>query len=126
MLSNVDSLFINSKSNIESREIVPLDSDSDKVVSVIKSIVRDWTDLGFTEREQCYTPCINEILKHFDAANMQKNQFKVLVPGAGLGRLVYEISLRGFFCEGNEFSLFMLIASNFVLNRCLMDNQFEM
>lgn len=33
--------------------------------------------------------------------------------------------MRGFFCEGNEFSLFMLVASNFVLNRCLMDNQFE-
>lgn len=48
-----------------------------------------------------------------------------LVPGAGMGRLVYEIGLRGFYAEGNEFSLFMLIASNFVLNRCLMDNQFE-
>jgi carnosine N-methyltransferase len=47
------------------------------------------------------------------------------VPGAGLGRLVYELSLRGFFTEGNEFSLFMLIASNFILNRCLLSNQFE-
>lgn len=49
----------------------------------------------------------------------------MLVPGAALGRLVYEISLRGFYCEGNEFSLFMLIASNFVLNQTLTDEQYE-
>lgn len=42
---------------------------------------------------------------------------KILVPGAGLGRLIYELACQGFYCEGNEFSLFMLIASNFVLNR---------
>ncbi|CRK86251.1 CLUMA_CG000129, isoform A [Clunio marinus] len=126
MISNVDSLFINSKSNIEPQEIIHVqDPDSDKVHITIKQIVRDWTDLGAEEREHCYKPIIDEIVNHFDASNMKKNQFKILVPGAGLGRLVYEISLRGFFCEGNEFSLFMLIASNFILNRCLMDNQFE-
>lgn len=49
---------------------------------------------------------------------------KVLVPGAGLGRLTYEFGCRGYYCEGNEFSLFMLIASNFVLNRCVLENQY--
>lgn len=48
----------------------------------------------------------------------------MLVPGAGLGRLTYEVACRGYYCEGNEFSLFMLIASNFVLNRCVVDNQY--
>lgn len=42
---------------------------------------------------------------------------KVLVPGAGLGRLPYEIAKRGYTCQGNEFSLFMLFTSNFVLNK---------
>ena len=42
---------------------------------------------------------------------------KVLVPGAGLGRLAFEIAAQGFECQGNEFSLFMLFASNFVLNK---------
>lgn len=41
----------------------------------------------------------------------------ILVPGAGLGRLPYEIARRGYTCQGNEFSLFMLFASNFVLNK---------
>ena len=42
----------------------------------------------------------------------------MLVPGAGLGRLAYEIAHRGFECQGNEFSLFMLFGSNYILNRC--------
>lgn len=52
------------------------------------------------------------------------SEIKILVPGAGLGRLTYEFARRGFFSEGNEFSLFMLIASNFVLNKCLIENQY--
>lgn len=34
-----------------------------------------------------------------------------------MGRLTYEIAHRGFFCEGNEFSYFMLIGANFILNK---------
>lgn len=79
MLSNVENLFINSKSNIEPQEIVvPLDPDSDKVIITLKQIVRDWTDIGANEREQCYQPIIDEITKHFDMENMQKNQYKVV------------------------------------------------
>ncbi|XP_028028641.1 carnosine N-methyltransferase [Bombyx mandarina] len=49
---------------------------------------------------------------------------RVLVPGAGLGRLAWEISKRGYTTQGNEFSLFMLFASNFVLNRCPEANKY--
>lgn len=45
------------------------------------------------------------------------SKINVLVPGAGLGRLAYEIAKRGYTCQGNEFSLFMLFASYFVLNK---------
>jgi carnosine N-methyltransferase len=41
----------------------------------------------------------------------------VLVPGAGLGRLAFDIARRGYSCQGNEFSFYMLLASNFILNR---------
>ena len=41
----------------------------------------------------------------------------ILVPGAGLGRLTHEFARRGYNCQGNEWSLFMLLASNFVLNK---------
>ena len=33
---------------------------------------------------------------------------------------------RGFECQGNEFSLFMLLASNFVLNKCKSRNCFTL
>lgn len=38
------------------------------------------------------------------------------MPGAGLGRLPLEIAARGYACQGNEFSYFMLLTSNFLLN----------
>lgn len=42
---------------------------------------------------------------------------RILVPGAGLGRLAHEIARLGFTCQGNEWSFYMLCASHFVLNR---------
>ena len=41
---------------------------------------------------------------------------RVLVPGAGLGRLAWEVAALGFTSQGSEFSYHMLIAANFVLN----------
>ena len=45
------------------------------------------------------------------------NEHRVLVPGVGLGRLCTEIAARGYVCEGNEFSYFMLISSGYILNQ---------
>lgn len=45
------------------------------------------------------------------------SKVSVLVPGAGLGRLAWEIARLGYMCQGNEWSFFMLFSSNFVLNR---------
>ena len=50
-------------------------------------------------------------------ASRATEEVQILVPGAGLGRLAFEIAKRGYSCQGNEFSLFMLFASNFVLNK---------
>lgn len=40
----------------------------------------------------------------------------VLVPGCGLGRLVFELVKRGLGAEGNELTYFMLFGSNFIIN----------
>lgn len=34
-----------------------------------------------------------------------------------MGRLSHELVRRGYIVQGNEFSLFMLFASNFILNK---------
>lgn len=59
-------------------------------------------------------------------SNSNDNDIKILVPGCGLGRLTYELACRGYECEGNEFSYFMLIASNFVLNTCTEANMYTL
>ena len=45
-----------------------------------------------------------------------KSSIRILVPGCGLARLAFELAQEGYTCQGNEFSMFMLLASNFILN----------
>ncbi|KOS17360.1 UPF0586 protein [Escovopsis weberi] len=52
------------------------------------------------------------------AAAPSDPRLKVLVPGAGLGRLVFELCLAGHHAEGNEISYHQLLASSYILNDC--------
>ncbi|XP_044740628.1 carnosine N-methyltransferase [Chrysoperla carnea] len=96
----------------------------DKVQATLKQLARDWSSMGAVERSQCYQPIIEEIERKFLNNAIDPSQIKILVPGSGLGRLTYEIASRGFVCQGNEYNLFMLIVSFFVLNRCTELNSF--
>lgn len=92
--------------------------DMDKLKSTIKQFVRDWSEAGQAERDSSYQPIIQEIQRLFPADQYDVSKVSVLVPGAGLGRLAWEIARLGYICQGNEWSFFMLFSSNFVLNRC--------
>ena len=48
----------------------------------------------------------------------------MLVPGAGLGRLVLECARRGYETEGNECSYYMLLTCSFMLNHSNSPDQF--
>ncbi|XP_026530968.1 carnosine N-methyltransferase isoform X1 [Notechis scutatus] len=96
--------------------------DMDKLKSTLKQFVRDWSETGKPERDSCYQPIINEIVRNFPKDRWDLSKVNVLVPGAGLGRLAWEIAMLGYTCQGNEWSLFMLFSSNFVLNRCCETN----
>ena len=77
--------------------------DVERVQSTLKQFVRDWSEYGEPEREMCYTPILEEIenlFGHFNSA--QRYNIKMLVPGAGLGRLAYEIASRGYVCQGKN------------------------
>jgi len=90
----------------------------DKVRSTLKQLVRDWSEEGEGEREASYEPIKQALLDHFSDIPMEeRHNFRVLVPGAGLGRLAYDVAKLGFSCQGNEFSHYMLLASFFILNR---------
>lgn len=92
--------------------------------SVFKQLMRDWSSLGAAERQQCYEPIIEEIKAEYPEDQVDRSSISVLVPGAGLGRLAFEIATRGFACQGNEFNLFMLIVSFYVLNHCKVVDEF--
>lgn len=119
ILTDVDQLFENINHSELDCATRPDLSEMEKVNSVLRQIGRDWSSVGEQERAQCYQPIIDEIRRQFPAkANTRRSDIRVLVPGAGLGRLAFEIARLGYTCQGNEFALFMLFASNFVLNKC--------
>lgn len=100
-------------------------ADIDKARSTIRQLYRDWSHEGAAERKACYDPVIQDVIKafwHFPS----KNDVKILVPGAGLGRLVFELCRRGYTVEGNEISYHQLIASNWVLNHTIKGQQFDL
>ncbi|KAJ1921261.1 hypothetical protein H4219_000862 [Mycoemilia scoparia] len=97
----------------------------DKLRSTFRQFVRDWSEEGKVERDSTYGPLLDELEYQFSHLNFQgKAGVSVLVPGAGLGRLALEIADRGYSCQGNEFSYFMLFSSNFILNYSLRKEQY--
>jgi carnosine N-methyltransferase len=50
------------------------------------------------------------------AVESVSRRYRLCVPGAGVGRLAYELCARGYAVQGNEYSLPMLLASDFILN----------
>lgn len=91
--------------------------DIDKARSTIRQFYRDWTVEGAVERDICYAP-IMKTLEEERARIGESRQPKVLVPGAGLGRLVFELCRNGYEAEGNEISYHQLLASSYILNEC--------
>jgi len=93
------------------------DDDMSKVQSVFKSLARDWSNEGKIERQQSYDPVINGFAKHLPIdGHDSKHPPRLVVPGAGVGRLALELAKSGYGVQGNEFSFQMLLASDFILN----------
>ncbi|KAI0969723.1 N2227-like protein-domain-containing protein [Xylaria arbuscula] len=112
-------------------------NDLDKARSTIRQFYRDWSAEGRVERDACYGPVFTALeaekvrrLASVDTtAQTQTSQatdaqtpatapLRVLVPGAGLGRLVFDLCRLGHDSEGNEISYHQLLASSYILNRC--------
>lgn len=91
--------------------------DFDRVSSTLLQLTREWSADGSSERESSYSGIIDELCSRFVVFSERQN-IKILVPGCGTGRLVWELVCKGFSCQGNEFSYHMLFAANFILNHC--------
>lgn len=90
----------------------PLESSSyDSVSQVIVHIARDWTRLGLVVRQRLYDWCKQEMASHLVAKD------SILVPGAGLGRLAFDLACDGYSVEANEISVLMSSAAHAILQR---------
>ena len=103
--------------------ITPSEGDMDRIRSTLRHFVRDWSADGEVERDQTYTPILHELAATFPTSDVDRGNVRVLVPGCGLGRLAFEIRQKGFCTQGNEVSLYMLLASDFMFNRTTAANQ---
>ncbi|KAK8803709.1 hypothetical protein WA158_001403 [Blastocystis sp. Blastoise] len=91
-----------------------------KVESTIHQFVRDWSAEGEIERNLTYTPILEKLEKYVPIHEGESK--RVLIPGSGLSRLLFEVIKRGYGGQGNEFSYFMLLGSNYVLNSITEEN----
>lgn len=112
------------------------ESNVQKLRHTLRLFVRDWSIEGEEERKNCHFRIINELknyydpmdnfLKHYRENNLTNyRRYKILVPGAGLGRLVFELCNEGFEAIGNEFSHFMLLCSEYILNNSTKKEEIE-
>ena len=93
--------------------------DIDKAHSTIRQFYRDWSAEGAQERQSCHGYVMDQLraaFEHRPEGTDTASRPMILVPGAGLGRLVYEISKAGYDVEGNEISYHQLLASSWILN----------
>eukprot|EP00759_Apiculatamorpha_spiralis_P058261 PhF_6_TR9159/c0_g1_i1/m.14245/K19787/CARNMT1; carnosine N-methyltransferase len=102
----------------QTNQLFPSALDIDKTYSTLRQFVRDWGAEGYEERNQCYAPILQKLDLLYPNRSARPDM-KVLVPGAGLSRLSFEIALRGFSSQGNEFSYHMLIAGHYILNHVM-------
>ncbi|KAF5664486.1 trehalase [Fusarium heterosporum] len=89
-------------------------ADKVSVSQALKHYVRDWTETGESERSTTFS-CLVKALEGIFPDRDGATPVKVLVPGAGLGRLGHDIAgLGGFEVTINEWSMYMNIAYRFI------------
>ena len=108
--------------------------------AILHSLYREWSADAAAERAQSFGPLVEELQRLLPVTAATAYRQRVLVPGryyecthvpprashplsppphhhiSGLGRLPLEIAALGYQCQGNEFSAFMAMAANFLLN----------
>jgi carnosine N-methyltransferase len=98
--------------------------DNSKASTTIRQVFRDWSSAGRFERSACFVPVMASIVRSFPT-DIPREKIHILVPGAGLGRLVFDLCAAGYTVEGNEISYHALLASSFMLNHCTQAEEYE-
>jgi carnosine N-methyltransferase len=81
--------------------------DMDKLKSILKQFVRDWSENGKAERDAFYQPIIKEFFFN-SKERWDSPKVNILVPGVGLGRLAWEVAVLGYAFQGSEWRFYAL------------------
>ena len=74
-----------------------ISSSYDSLPQVLIHLARDWGQYGVDIRNKLYIDGIlYELMKELPIGDGHNSDLKVLVPGAGLGRLAVEIAAKGY------------------------------
>jgi SAM-dependent methyltransferase len=76
---------------------------------IVAHLVRDWTILGAKVRHSLYDWCMQQVKRYVSKPSI------ILVPGAGLGRLAFDLAATGYTVEANELSPVMAAAAQGLL-----------
>lgn len=125
------SLFKSYKKSSGEIYLEPLKVESKHIIDIrlnLRLFVRDWSIEGKKERNETYEPILKELKSYFKKRSKKdfEDGIKILVPGAGLGRLLYEIGKLGFKAQGNEISFNMMLFYSYLFdnNNNLKKNEF--
>lgn len=104
--------------------------DIAKAHSTLRQFYRDWSDEGKEERKACNDVALRDLERFLPKPAPQRTSsecaHRVLVPGAGLGRFVFDVALAGYNVEGNEISYHQLLGSNWILNHTSEKEQYSL
>ncbi|KAK0388834.1 hypothetical protein NLU13_5077 [Sarocladium strictum] len=92
-------------------------ADKTSVSQALKHVVRDWTTSGSRERDRTFSCLLGTLEELFPARTEDDadNAPRVLLPGAGLGRLGHDVAaLSGFQVTTNEWSMYMNLLYRFL------------
>lgn len=102
------------------------DAATTHAVQAMNHLVRDWSAEGQAERDAVFPPILATVDALFPPAGRRAaggaagaegaGGANVLVPGAGLGRLAYELASRGHRVVANENSAHVLLALRYLLS----------
>lgn len=93
--------------------------------NLFKQFYREWSAEGVAERRECFQPALDMCLKYLPP--LEGNTLRVLAPGAGLGRLSWDLASVGYSrvdaCECNHE---MLLCMQYMLGSLLAQGSVEL
>ena len=80
----LDLTFNDLKRNENNGRVLTCPANISKIKATLHSCTREWSSHGAAERDACFIPILNELQRYLPVTRDNRNQQRVLVPGAGL------------------------------------------